>query len=551
VHEHSLLVLEYDAIRHRCFKVAVDEMIDPPKSLVGFAQGIAIGIFDEDCRKISNEEIREQYRRKGLCSFCGKIPTHARRLTIGGFSFEPLTVEKQVYEGFCLKCHTLEEVLEKPEIKAKLEVKRKKGSKVAAPLEAQRQFSDNCGPAKQQQGLGESLPESFLNPRSLSGNSRSNFAPETHAEPLLGNNSPKSVQELARSISSVQEPKSAAQRCSNLGKMAEVITEETITTSVNALVEAMVAFRDEPAVQKEGCRALRRLSSNVANTNAPLSPCAGDDIHVNVQNCAAIAQHSGGIDAVLKAMKMKANSTTRQIHREGIRVIRNVLCAQPECKSEIYHCNGVETIIFVMKSNMDSTHIQEDACIVLWSISFKDTQVQQQILQYAGIQAIIEAMSNHIAIERIQYHGCGALHTLSNNKELKPVLLEHGGFDTAIVSLREHAYSLPVTEKALSTLANLSVTSPGGKQKLCIMDMEEIETIVNAIKFHDRSEKVQKLGCYFLDLTSRSSSNLKILRAHRELRTVLLNSQINFPDSCSSSASAVLKLMDERDLQEI
>jgi hypothetical protein len=83
------------------------------------------------------------------------------------------------------------------------------------------------------------------------------------------------------------------------------------------------------------------------------------------------------------------------------------------------------------------------------------------------------------------------------------------------------------------------------------MDMEEIETIVNAIKFHDRSEKVQKLGCYFLDLTSRSSSNLKILRAHRELRTVLLNSQINFPDSCSSSASAVLKLMDERDLQEI
>jgi hypothetical protein len=528
-------------------------MIDPSKSLVGFAQGIAIGIFDEGCRKISNEEIREQYRRKGLCSFCGKISTHARRLTIGGFSFEPLTVEKQVYEGYCLKCHTLEEVLEKPEIKAKLEVKRKKGSKVAAPLGAPRQFSDSSGSAKQQRSLDESLPESFLNPRSLSGNSRSNSAPETRAEPLPvpSNNSPKSVQELARSVSSVQEPKSAAQRCSNLGKMAEVTTEETITTSVNALVEAMVAFHDEPEVQKEGCRALRRLSSSVVNTNALLSPCAGEDIHVNLQNCSAIAQHNGGISAVLKAMNMKANSMSRQIHREGMRVIRNVLCAQPECKSEIYHSNGVETIIFVMKSNMDSTHIQEDACIVLWSISFKDTQVQQQILQYAGIQAIIEAMSNHIAIERIQYHGCGALHTLSNNKELKPVLLEHGGFDTTIVSLREHAYSLPVTEKALSTLANLSFTSPGGKQKLCIMDTEEIGIIVNAIQLHDRSEKVQKIGCYFLELTSRSPSNLRILRAHRELRTVLLNSQTNFPDSCSSSASAVLKMMDERGLQEI
>lgn len=528
-------------------------MIDPTKSMVGFAQGLAIGIFDEGCRNITNEEIREQYRRKGLCSFCGKIPTHARKLTIGGFSFEPLTVEKQVYEGYCLKCHTLEEVLEKPEIRAKLELKRKKGSKVAAPLvAAPRQLSESSGSAKQPRSLDESLPETFRNNRSLSGNSRSNSASETHAEQLLSpsDNSPKSVQELARSMSSVQEPKSAAQRCSNLGKMAEVTTEETITASVNAIVEAMVIFHDEPEVQKEGCRALRRLSS-VSIPNAPLSPCGGDDINVNFQNCSAIARHSGGINAVLKAMKMKVNSMSRQVHREGIRVIRNVLCAHPECKSAIYDCNGVETIIFVMKSNMDSTHVQEDACIVLWSIAFKDAQVQQQILQCAGIQALIESMSNHIAIERIQYHGCGALHTLSNNKELKPVLLEHGGFDTTIVSLREHAYSLPVTEKALSTLANLSITSPGGKQKLCIMDMEEIGTIVSAIQLHDRSEKVQKIGCYFLELTSRSPSNLRILRSHRELRTVLLNAQSNFPDSCLSSASAVLKMMDERVLQEI
>lgn len=534
-------------------------MIDPSMPQVGFAQGIAIGLFDEGCRKVTHEEVREQYRRKGLCSFCGKISTHARRMGISGFYFEPLTVEKKVYEGYCLNCHTLEEVLDKPDVKAKLEAKRSKkgGNKMLVRASTEGSATSSSKPksidamlAKQQQQQHREEPFAPIsqNSRTLSGNSgtlighhsRTHSAPDQQQQPC----SSRTVQEVAQNMS--MEPKMAASGCATLGRLADVSPPESIATAVKAIVDAMTAFPDDAEVQKEGCRAFRRLSS-VASSNSSMT--AGDDIQVNLHNCSKIAK-GGGIVAVLDAMKLQSGMS-RQMHREGIRVLRNVLCAQPDCKSIISENNGVEVIVNIMQSNLDASHIQEDACIVLWSISFKESETQTELLKCGGIPAIIQAMTKHTESEKIQYHGCGALHTLSNNKALKPVILKNGGFDAAIVALREHGYSFQVTEKALATLANLSVISPGDKTKLCIMDKEEIHTVVNAIQLHDRSEKVMKIGCYFLELTSRSPSNLRILRAHKELRSLLLNAQSNFSASCLNSSAAVLKMMEESSLQEI
>mmetsp|Transcript_15936 Transcript_15936/g.22781 ORF Transcript_15936/g.22781 Transcript_15936/m.22781 type:complete len:532 (-) Transcript_15936:110-1705(-) len=531
-------------------------MIDPSMPQVGFAQGIAIGLFDEGCRKVTHEEVREQYRRKGLCSFCGKIPTHSRRMGISGFYFEPLTVEKKVYEGYCLNCHTLEEVLDKPDVKAKLEAKRSKkgGNKMLVRASTEGSATTTTSKpksidaiVKQQQREAPFAPIS-QNSRTLSGNSgtfsghhaRTHSAPDQQQQPPC---SARTVQEVAHNMS--MEPKVAASGCATLGRLADVSPPESIATAVKAIADAMSAFPDDAEVQKEGCRAFRRLSS-VASSNSSMT---GEDIQVNLHNCSKIAR-SGGIVAVLDAMKLQCGMS-RQMHREGIRVLRNVLCAQPDCKSIISENNGVEVIVNIMQSNMDASQIQEDACIVLWSISFKDSETQAELLKCAGIPAIIQAMTKHPEAEKIQYHGCGALHTLSNNKALKPVILKNGGFDAAIAALREHGYSFQVTEKALATLANLSVISPGDKTKLCIMDKEEIHTVVNAIQLHDRSEKVMKIGCYFLELTSRSPSNLRILRAHKELRTLLLNAQSNFSASCFNSSAAVLKMMEESSLQEI
>jgi len=519
---------------------------DRSRGEVGFAQGIAIGHFDEDCRKVSLEEVREQYRRKGLCSFCGKVVTHTKRMGISGFYMEPMTKENEVYEGYCLKCHTLEEVMEKPDIKAKLEAKRKKKAK-PAPLFAVRESTGGSAGSRHRTSRSlESDPEKLSSMHNSSLNNLS-LAEGHICAGLEVQAASRCVEEIVNYMSA--EPKSAslqASGCANLGRLADA-PPESIATAVNSIVEAMNAHVCDNEVQKEGCRALRRLSSS-ADPNASSNT---EDVQVNVHNCSRIALQ-GGLVAVLRAMKAK--SINRPVHREGIRVLRNVLCAHPESNQIIIEHDGTEIIIRIMRSNIDSSHIQEDACIILWSLSYNDAATQNRILESKGIESIIKAMSSYVALEKVQYHGCGALHTLSNNKTLKPVILENGGFDATVTSLREHGYSLLVTEKSLAALVNLAVTSADdskGRTKLCVMDKEEIGTVVNAMQLHGDSDRVQKIGCYFLELASRSPSNLKILRAHRELRSLLRDARKNFPKSCMNSASAVLSMMDDRSPQEI
>jgi hypothetical protein len=59
-------------------------------------------------------------------------------------------------------------------------------------------------------------------------------------------------------------------------------------------------------------------------------------------------------------------------------------------------------------------------------IILRPIRIGREFVKCAGLPAIIQDMIKHPEANKIQYHGCGALHTLPNNKALKPAILKKG-----------------------------------------------------------------------------------------------------------------------------
>jgi hypothetical protein len=508
---------------------------------VGFAAGIAIGQFDDFGHHISPEELREGYKRKGLCGFCGKVKTHNRVFGIGGFAMEPLKKGSNVYEGYCTNCHTMEEIYEKPEVKQNLEAKARKGK--ALPRSLSKQNVNKKVHRRINSVDSSGTPSWNVSQRSLTISCGSGID-----EGVETSHSPRGVDEIVVYMQSDAKSATAqAQGCANLGRLSTCPPDQ-LMGGIDAIIKAMALHSKNPEVVKEGCRAFRRFSAHTASSGE--SQGSGEDLEVHAENCAKIFDQ-GGLHAVMAALKLF--TTNRNIQREGMRCVRNMVCAVQESKAVIAENSGTKSVVNGMWANTDSASMQEDGCIILWSLSYGDYTLQRDIMESNGVGAIINAMSSYVASEKVQYHACGALHTLSNSKEIKAIILENGGFDFTVTALKEHSYSLEIVEKAMAALVNLAVNSKDSKSstKLCVMNQEEIGTVVNAMQQHMDARRVQKIGCYFLELASRSRSNLKILKAHKELRSLLRGAANKFPDSCANSVSCILAMMDGKNPHEV
>jgi hypothetical protein len=339
--------------------------------------------------------------------------------------------------------------------------------------------------------------------------------------------------------------------CSALGSLKQEPL-STLNTAIRAIKEALQRHAGNLKVQIEGLRAFRRLSSSLdaccdgrfSGTCASPSTvkAAGQDIRVNKDLCMSIEEH-GGLPPVMETMKNFP--TSRTIQRESIRVLRNALRASVTVSEVILKCCGVESIIKAMRNHRESNSVQEDGCIIIWIVSFNQMEAQDIVLEKNGVGAILQAMMSHPEIEKIHYHACGALHTLTFNDELKAHVIEMNAFNCLIKAIKEHGYSELVTEKACSALLNLLINKKGEK-KLCVMNTDEMKTIVRSMELHSESRLVQRSAIRLLEASVRSRNNLSNLRCCSNVRTVLLLSSDRYPEECLRSATRILSMLDNR-----
>ena len=318
----------------------------------------------------------------------------------------------------------------------------------------------------------------------------------------------------------------------------------TASTVIEVILSTILQHGRYIRIVEESVRTLRRLTfkpskcENTANVSI-------DKRHLEKSTCARI-ERRGGIRLAVNILKDYPNC--RKIQFDCLRIVRNILSclevSESTATSYIDH-DALKAIIQTMLKHGEWKAVQEDGCALLWMLAFNNTLYQIKIADLMGIQAILEAMATQKAVEQVHYHGCGVLHVLSCNNEIKPKLLEAGALTCLFGSMEEHGYSPLVSEKSCSALAALMVRR-SGETKLCILQKNELASIIRLMTIHSSSRRVQKSALKTLELAARAKSNLAILKTCKPLRSVIRAAANAFPDECSRSAGCLMSALDNR-----
>ena len=73
----------------------------------------ALGSFDNGGVALTESGFRARNKQQGLCEQCGKVKTHNRGTM---WSSQPITQEPHVYNGYCLECHSIDDVVAYPNV---------------------------------------------------------------------------------------------------------------------------------------------------------------------------------------------------------------------------------------------------------------------------------------------------------------------------------------------------------------------------------------------------------------------------------------------------
>ena len=517
----------------------------------------------------------EQFRKKGLCYKCGQVKTHRKKVSLlRGTVLEPLNTEGKVYEGYCLKCHALEEVLSFLGVKSQLEVKKTSPKRDEKELKRDTFVPVSlisCSPSLETQQTSSSETSTGsgkppLRPRSRtvnkdtdvldyssaeedidsassigSSNSTGRQLRLTQSEDSIELSLPKSLDSVLRDMK--RHPTDATVQefgCAALGQL-KVEQLHGSSAAIEAILKAMNLYPEHLGIHKEGVRNLRRLTFK-ASKSEDSSSAAVDKRHLDKEMCGKI-ERRGGIRTVFNTLKTFPGC--RPLQRDSLRIIRNILGCNSTVTGTNIDCEAINSIIKAMVMHGESKSVQEDGCALLWIVSYNEPSYQMKIVELNGLSAIMSALVMQREVEQVHYHGCGAIHTLSCNAEIKPIVINAGGLSIAFRSIEEHGYSPLVTEKACSAIATLMIQKRSEK-KLCVMQPKEIKDIIRSMEIHSNSRLVQKSAIRTLELVARSRSNLAVLKTCTSLRSVLLAAVDMFPEECSRPASRIIYALDNR-----
>jgi hypothetical protein len=324
------------------------------------SSGIAVGQFDGNGNVLSSKEVMEKRERKGLCRICGRTRTHQRSV-MGTTTL--ITKEGECLEGWCLKCHTVEQIMEKPGVRARLE-------KTNRGITAKRLITPRSSVLGTEKLLGKHNSFSSDHDKSItSPDTMKTTGTEDSTDSLPNDGSvevPASVEccedvAAALSISSIlhkmkKDKKNAMVQesgCLDLARSLadrSKVTQKDLDGALNAIICAMNDHPKVLEVQKMGCAALNSLTT------------LSDDAATNRDMSTKLAAN-GGVCAIIASMMKHLDA--RSLQREAMRVLRNILRnTQRNRKLCIMGLNEFEAVVSAMEAHAHSKSIQ----VMAWQI---------------------------------------------------------------------------------------------------------------------------------------------------------------------------------------
>lgn len=273
------------------------------------------------------------------------------------------------------------------------------------------------------------------------------------------------------------------------------ILDPTFKKGVARLFKAMEDHRENVAIQRAACAAIRRVISK----NPDAIPRIVPSVSVILRS---MTEHTGNAKFLCSALEVLA-------------IIASNIPAKPIF---VYRDGALNHVLAAMKKYPNDLSIQATALRTLSNLSYGSGE---DILESFGpaITAVIRAMKRHIMHNKVQLYGCCTLHYIAD--AYKNEITEAWGISTILVSMKEYAHDSMLQEQgcaALSIILNEKVDN----DIEAFMKDGGLSTILQSMMQSPQNLEIQKYGLRILN-SLKTTDNYELMLSGGGLDVIISN----------------------------
>ena len=256
------------------------------------------------------------------------------------------------------------------------------------------------------------------------------------------------------------------------------ILDPSFKKGVARLFKAMEDHRDNVAIQRAACAAIRRVISKNPDAIPRIVPSVGVILR-------SMTEHTGNAKFLCSALEVLA-------------IIASNIPAKPIF---VYRDGALNQVLTAMKKYPNDLSIQATALRTLSNLAYGSGE---DILDSFGptITVIIRAMKRHVLQNKVQLYGCCTLHYIASS--YRKSITEAWAIPTILVAMKEYAHDLMLQEQGCSALAVI-LDAKVDEDIDQFMKDEGLTTILRSMMQSPQNVEIQKQGLKILN-----SLNLQI-----------------------------------------
>ena len=273
------------------------------------------------------------------------------------------------------------------------------------------------------------------------------------------------------------------------------ILDPSFKKGVARLFKAMEDHKENVAIQRAACAAIRRVVSKNPDAIPRIVPSVGVIL-------GSMTGHVGNAKFLCSALEVLA-------------IVASNIPAKPIF---VYRDGALNQVIAAMKRYPNDVSIQATSLRTLSNLSYGSGE---DILDSFGatITPIIRAMKRHIMHNKVQLYGCCTLHYIASmyNKQIS----EAWGIPTILLAMKEYQHDLMLQEQgcaALSIILNEKVD----EDIASFMNDDGLTTILRTMMQSPQNIEIQKQGLRILN-SLKTKDNYELMLSGGGLDVIISN----------------------------
>jgi hypothetical protein len=273
------------------------------------------------------------------------------------------------------------------------------------------------------------------------------------------------------------------------------ILDPTFKKGVARLFKAMEDHRENVAIQRAACAAIRRVISKNPDAIPRIVPSVGVILR-------SMTEHPDNAKFLCSALEVLA-----------------IVASHPPAKAIfVYRDGALHQVVAAMKKHPNDLSIQATALRTLSNLSYGSGS---DITSSFGpsITLVIRAMKRHIMHNKVQLYGCCTLHYIASNH--RAAIVESYGISTILTAMKEYSHDLMVQEQGCAALAIL-LKDESGENMESFLKEDGVTLLLHGMLQSPQNIETQKHGLEILN-SLKTKDNYELMLSAGGLDLIVSN----------------------------